>query len=39
MVQIWQNDYLISVQANIENAQYFAEKNSLENVVFIEVKE
>jgi len=37
MIQIWQDGVIISVQANMENAQYFVEKNRLKNVELVKV--
>lgn len=37
MIQIWKDDTLISVQADIENAEYFCEKNNLKDVEFVKV--
>lgn len=39
MIQIWVDDYLISVQQNEDSAKYFCDKNNIENAQFCEVKE
>lgn len=39
MIQIWKDNILISVQADMENAQYFCEKNRIENAELVKVVE